>query len=136
MTYTNDMFRSLFQSSFNLNDWQKLLLDFFDADHLRREPEHLDDDTDEYQGYYLGSMTTSDSYELGFFYYEMRGAIDHRRVGLRQLLKPYLSIGVDAALVVFNDGRHWRLSFICDIKGESNCSKAFYLCVWRRIQLL
>ena len=125
MIYTNDMFRSLFQSSFNLKDWQKLLLDFFDANHLLREPEHLDDDTDEYQGYYLGSMKTSDSYELGFFYYEMSKVIDHRRVGLRQMLKPYLSIGVDAALVVFDDGNHWRLSFICDIKGESTAAKRF-----------
>ena len=31
----------------------------------------------------------------------------------------------DAALVVFDSGDHWRLSFICDIKGEATSPKRY-----------
>lgn len=125
-TYNKETFKRLFQSKFNLSKWQMLLQDYFHADKVRVSPEVLDEDAEDRKGYFLGSMTTRDNYELGFFYYEMEdGSVLHRKVGLRNLIRPYLGYGFDAALAVFNDGTNWRLSLICDLKEDATSTKRF-----------
>uniref|UniRef100_UPI0040250B82 Eco57I restriction-modification methylase domain-containing protein n=1 Tax=Segatella hominis TaxID=2518605 RepID=UPI0040250B82 len=60
------------------------------------------------------------------FYYEMEdGSVLRRKVGLRNLIRPYLGYGFDAALAVFNDGTNWRLSLICDLKEDATSTKRF-----------
>lgn len=126
MAYTKDSLQRLFQSKFNLSKWQVLLQDYFHADKVRRSPEALDEDAEERKGYFLGSMTTKDDYKLGFFYYEMEdGSVLRRKLGLRNLIRPYLGYGFDAALAVFDDGTNWRLSLICDLKGDATNAKRF-----------
>lgn len=125
-TYNKETFKRLFQSKFNLSKWQMLLQDYFHADKVRVNAEVLDEDAEDRKGYFLGSMTTQDNYELGFFYYEMEdGSVLHRKVGLRNLIRPYLGYGFDAALAVFNDGTNWRLSLICDLKEDATSTKRF-----------
>lgn len=125
-TYNKVTFKRLFQSKFNLSKWQMLLQDYFHADKVRVSPEVLDEDAEDRKGYFLGSMTTQDNYELGFFYYEMEdGSVLRRKVGLRNLIRPYLGYGFDAALAVFNDGTNWRLSLICDLKEDATSTKRF-----------
>lgn len=125
-TYNKETFKRLFQSKFNLSKWQMLLQDYFHADKVRVRAEVLDEDTEDRKGYFLGSMTTQDNYELGFFYYEMEdGSVLRRKVGLRNLIRPYLDYGFDAALAVFNDGTNWRLSLICDLKEDATNTKRF-----------
>lgn len=125
-TYNKETFKRLFQSKFNLSKWQMLLQDYFHADKVRVSPEVLDEDAEDRKGYFLGSMTTQDNYELGFFYYEMEdGSVLRRKVGLRNLIRPYLGYGFDAALAVFNDGTNWRLSLICDLKEDATSTKRF-----------
>ena len=125
-TYNKETFKRLFQSKFNLSKWQMLLQDYFHADKVRVSPEVLDEDAEDRKGYFLGSMTTQDNYELGFFYYEMEdGSVLRRKVGLRNLIRPYLGYGFDAALAVFNDGINWRLSLICDLKEDATSTKRF-----------
>ena len=125
-TYNKETFKHLFQSKFNLSKWQMLLQDYFHADKVRVSPEVLDEDAEDRKGYFLGSMTTQDNYELGFFYYEMEdGSVLRRKVGLRNLIRPYLGYGFDAALAVFNDGTNWRLSLICDLKEDATSTKRF-----------
>ena len=103
-----------------------LLQDYFHADKVRVNAEVLDEDAEDRKGYFLGSMTTQDNYELGFFYYEMEdGSVLRRKVGLRNLIRPYLGYGFDAALAVFNDGTNWRLSLICDLKEDATSTKRF-----------
>lgn len=126
VTYNKETFKRLFQSKFNLSKWQMLLQDYFHADKVRVSPEVLDEDAEDRKGYFLGSMTTQDNYELGFFYYEMEdGSVLRRKVGLRNLIRPYLGFGFDAALAVFNDGTNWRLSLICDLKEDATSTKRF-----------
>lgn len=126
VTYNKETFKRLFQSKFNLSKWQMLLQDYFHADKVRVSPEVLDEDAEDRKGYFLGSMTTQDNYELGFFYYEMEdGSVLRRKVGLRNLIRPYLGYGFDAALAVFNDGTNWRLSLICDLKEDATSTKRF-----------
>lgn len=125
-TYNKETFKRLFQSKFNLSKWQMLLQDYFHVDKVRVSPEVLDEDAEDRKGYFLGSMTTQDNYELGFFYYEMEdGSVLRRKVGLRNLIRPYLGYGFDAALAVFNDGTNWRLSLICDLKEDATSTKRF-----------
>lgn len=125
-TYNKETFKRLFQSKFNLSKWQMLLQDYFHADKVRVSPEVLDEDAEDRKGYFLGSMTTQDNYELGFFYYEMEdGSVLRRKMGLRNLIRPYLGYGFDAALAVFNDGTNWRLSLICDLKEDATSTKRF-----------
>ena len=125
MAYTAEQLRSLFQHKFNLNDWTQFLVNYIGAQTIRQVPEQLDLDPSEGKGYYLGQKKTTDNYEIGLFYVQTNTSVTKRRVGLRQIVKPYLRYLVDAALVVFDDGRNWRLSFVCDIKEESTAPKRF-----------
>ena len=128
-TYIDEQLRSLFQSSFNINVWCKFLYDFFEAREIKATPEKIDTNsvTDD-DGYYLGNLD-NDGFRIGMFYYEIKhGSVVNRRVGLRNLVRSFINPRwgeFDAALVVFNSGDHWRLSFICDIKGESTSPKRY-----------
>ena len=125
MAYTKDSLQRLFQSKFNLPKWQMVLQDYFRADKVRIQPEALDEDSEERKGYFLGETTTKDNYKMGFFYYDMEdGSVLRRKVGLRNLIRPYLGYGFDAALAVFDDGKNWRLSLICDLKGDAEATNA------------
>ena len=126
-TYTSDSLRSLFQSSFNLAQWYSFLQHFFHASELKETPERIISATED--GYYLGNIDTTDSYRIGLFQYNIRqGSVANKRVGLRNLVKTFINPTwgeFDAALVVFDSGDHWRLSFVCDIKGETTSPKRY-----------
>ena len=126
--YTPDSLRDLFQSSFNLAQWYGFLQHFFNARELKEKPERIIENTSD-EGYYLGNIDTTDSYRIGLFQYNIvKGSVANKRVGLRNLVKSFINPTwgeFDAALVVFDSGDHWRLSFICDIKGESTSPKRY-----------
>ena len=125
-TYTSDTLRNLFQSSFNLTDWYAFLLNFFHANELKQIPERILGGNAEDEGYYLGSIDTTDYFRIGLFQYRIRqGSVANKRVGLRNLVKPFLRYEFDAALVVFDSGDHWRFSFISAIKGEATSPKRY-----------
>ena len=125
-TYTSDTLRNLFQSSFNLTDWYSFLLNFFHANELKQIPERILGGNAEDEGYYLGNIDTTDYFRIGLFHYRIRqGSVANKRVGLRNLIKPFLRYEFDAALVVFDSGDHWRFSFISDIKGEATSPKRY-----------
>ena len=127
-TYTDTHLRNIFQSPFNPDEWQDFLQNFFGATELRHTPERLDT-PDIGQGYYLGCIDTSDSYRIGLFRYEIsKGSVANKRVELRNLVKSFINPRLgefDAVLAVFDSGDHWRLSFICDIKGEATAPKRY-----------
>ena len=125
MAYTTEQLRTIFQNKFNQNEWTQFLINFIGAQVIRQVPEQLELDPSEGKGYYLGKKSTTDHYEIGLFYVKTNSSVSKRRVGLRQIVKPYLRFLVDAALVVFDDGNNWRLSFVCDIKGESTSPKRY-----------
>ncbi len=126
--YSPDNLRNLFQSSFNLAQWYSFLQHFFNASALRKEPERIIKNTSD-EGYYLGNIDTTDSYRIGLFHYNIhQGSVANKRVGLRNLVKSFINPKwgeFDAALVVFDSGDHWRLSFICDINGEATSPKRY-----------
>ena len=128
MTYSKDTLRKIFQQPFNQQEWQTMLHKYFHAKDLRAEPERINNTPDDEAGYYLGKLNTG-SYSIGLFYYQIqRGNVARKRVGLRNLVKSFINPNwgeFDAALVVFDSGSVWRLSFICDIKGENTAAKRF-----------
>lgn len=129
MTYSKETFREIFQQPFSMDEWQQMLRQYFQATELRAEPERIDGTTEEEQGYYLGAIDTKDNYRIGMFYYQIQhGNVARKRVGLRNLVKSFVNPNwgeFDAALVVFDSGELWRLSFVCDIKGENTAAKRF-----------
>ena len=129
MNYDKTTLRQLFQKHFDLPEWQTMLRTFFHATELKVEPERIDGTTDEEEGFYLGALDTTDSYRIGLFLYNIRNShVARKRVGLRKLVKSFVNPTwgeFDAALVVFDDGNNWRLSFVCDIKGDSTAPKRY-----------
>lgn len=127
-TFTSDSLRQLFQSAFHLTEWREYLQYFFGATALREQAEVIEGSETE-KGFYLGKIDTSDNYSIGLFHYQVsKGSVVNKRVGLRHLVKSFINPTwgeFDAALVVFDDGKHWRLSFICDIKGENTMPKRY-----------
>ena len=120
---------ALFQSPFDAENWQTFLLEYFHAQELRVEPELLTYADAKEEGYYLGALETNDSYRIGLFRYRIhKGSVSNKRVGLRNLVRSFINANYgafDAALVVFDSGDHWRLSFVCDIKGEATAPKRY-----------
>lgn len=129
MTYSKDNLRQIFQQPFNQQEWQMMLRNYFRATELKAEPERIEGTADDEQGYYLGAIDTTDSYRIGLFYYQIQhGNVARKRVGLRNLVKSFVNPNwgeFDAALVVFDSGMLWRLSFVCDIKGENTAAKRY-----------
>ena len=129
MTYSKDNLRQIFQQPFNQEGWQNMLRHYFHATELKAERERIDDTPDDGKGYYLGVIDTTDNYRIGLFYYLIQhGNVARKRVGLRNLVKSFINPDwgeFDAALVVFDSGTVWRLSFVCDIKGENTAAKRF-----------
>lgn len=125
MAYTEQQIRDIFQSKFNVSVWTDFIINFFKAQTLKRVPEPLEINKEEGSGYYWGKLSTNDMYEISFFYLKMNSSIDRRKVGLRQLIDKYIKIDSDAGIAVFDDGNHWRLSFITDMRGEKTSPKRF-----------
>ena len=125
MQYTKEQLRVISQNKFNIEEWTRFLIDFIGAKTILKYPEQLELDPAEGVGYYLGQKKTNDNYEIGLFYIQTNSSVSNRRVGLRKVVAPYMRFACDAALAVFDDGSNWRLSFICDIKGEQTSPKRY-----------
>ncbi len=125
MKYTKEQIRQIFQSQFDVDVWTEFIINFFKAQTLKRVPEQLDINPDEGKGYYWGKLSTNDDYDISFFYLKLNSSIDRRKVGLRQLISRYININSDAGIAVFDDGNHWRLSFITDLRAEKTSPKRF-----------
>lgn len=121
--------RQLFCSDFDLQRWMTFVAEFFAPSELREVPESIPSPEGTDAGYYLGAMMTEDSYRIGLFVYTVsEGSVSRRRAGLRQWVKRFINPlwgEFDAALVVYKDedSSDWRLSFVCDIKGEKTDPK-------------
>ena len=128
MVYSKEQFRQIFQNRFDYETWKAIVKDIFKA-RMRNTPERFTEPGDAEDGYYAGVGETPDSYKIGYFIYKINsGSVAHKKVGLRNLVKRFINQNwgeFDAAIVVFNDGKEWRLSFVCDIKEEATAPKRF-----------
>lgn len=125
MAYTKEQIQQLFQSQFNVSTWTDFVINFFKVDTFNVVPESLDINPEEGLGYYWGDLSTKDDVLISFFYFKMNKNIDKRKVGLANLIKKYIKGVADVGIGVFDDGNHWRLSFITDMRGEKTSPKRF-----------
>ena len=123
-----DIIKRIFQSQFDYTTYcNEIVHNIFGCNDIATSPEQLPSSSDGDQNYFIGRMADTDSRELGFFYTRVAEGSDVRRkrVGLRKLIAPYLKYEVDAAIAVFDDGNHWRLSYICDMKEGVTAAKRY-----------
>lgn len=127
--YNKQQLREIFQSPFNQEAWKAILHNLFRAEMIRKKSEKFTADDDNEDGFFLGALNTSDSFRIGLFYFVIKtGSVAHKKVGLRNLVKQFVNPTwgeFDAAIVVFNDNREWRLSFVCDIKDVKTTPKRY-----------
>ena len=123
--------KQIFQSKFDYPTYcNEVVHNVFGCNDISTHPELLDTTADGDNSYYIGRQTDADGRELGFFYTRVAQGSDVRRkrVGLRKMIAPYLKYDVDAAIAVFVDENHWRLSYICDMKeGVTNAKRFSYI---------
>ena len=128
MVYSKEQLRDIFRNKFNQEAWKTIIKGIFQAK-VRTTPEKFSTPNDTEEGYYFGFGETPDHFKIGYFYYKIKtGSVAHKKIGLRNLVKNFLnqtSGEFEAALVVFDDGTEWRLSFVCDIKEEATFPKRF-----------
>ena len=120
--------RKIFKSSFNYTTYSNEIVHrLFGCNDVATRPELLDTNADGDKSYFIGQMEDADGRLLGFFYTRVAdgGDVRRKRVGLRKLIQPYLKYDVDGAIAVFDDGNHWRLSYICDLKEGNTAAKRF-----------
>ncbi len=120
--------RQIFKSPFDYATYShEIVHRLFGCNDVASRPEWLDTNAEGDQSFFIGQMDDADHRLLGFFYTRVAdgGDVRRKRVGLRKLISPYLKYDVDGAIAVFDDGRHWRLSYICDLKEGSTSAKRF-----------
>ena len=127
--YSKQQLRDIFQSPFNQEAWKAILHNLFRAELIRKQAEKFTAEDDNEDGFYLGALDTSDSFRIGLFYFVIKtGSVAHKKVGLRNLVKQFVNPTwgeFDAAIVVFDDKKEWRLSFVCDIKDVKTTPKRY-----------
>ena len=119
--------RTLFQQKFNPKDYRKTVLEnLLHAQQLLNEPQFLEETNDGDRIYGLGYLIDADGKQIGLYYTDVVSSdVRRKRVGFRQMMKSYVKYGADAAIAVFSDKEHWRLSYMSDLKGGETSAKRF-----------
>ena len=127
-TMNSETLRQIFKAPFEYKTFcNDIVHRLFGCNDIASRLEMLDTNAEGDKSYFIGQMDDADGRLLGFFYTRVADGSDVRRkrVGLRKLISPYLKYDVDGAIAVFDDGCHWRLSYICDLKEGSTSAKRF-----------
>lgn len=110
----------IFSNSFNNSDWLNVLQNVFGAKQLFSQPKEilLPSNDKAKAAFELGSFTTTDDRIIGLYRIELNPDVwlERNKVGLRELLRNIYKYDVDGAIIVFNQEKKWRLSFVSEIK--------------------
>ncbi len=118
---TAEKLKSVFESAYNQKEWLTVLREIFGIKNILVKPQPIDttDRKDwEAKAFELGNFETIEGRMVGVYEVQINDKVklDRNKVGLRNLLKPIYSNDVDAALVVFNQSKKWRFSYISEIR--------------------
>ena len=112
---TMNKYITLFQSSFNLEQWFSFLSDVFHLHKLNTSEWNRSSPLNEWC--HIGQMVTTDNCCIGLFLHKAQdGSITNRYTELQSVTRIYQSYNIDAALSIFDYGNYWRLSFISGLK--------------------
>ena len=110
----------IFSKPFSNSDWLKVLHNVFGAKQLLSQPREilLPSNDKANAAFELGNFTTSDDRIIGLYRIEINPDVwlERNKVGLRELLRNIYKYDVDGAIIVFDQGKKWRLSFVSEIK--------------------
>ncbi|RLD60752.1 MAG: hypothetical protein DRJ01_09140 [Bacteroidetes bacterium] len=110
----------IFSKAFNQPEWIEVLKDVFGAKQLLVQPNPimLPSNDKAKAAYELGNFTTSDDRIIGLYKIELNEDVwlERNKVGLRELLRNVYKYDVDGAIIVFEQSKKWRLSFVSEIK--------------------
>ncbi len=110
----------IFSDPFNHSEWIEVLKYVFGAKQLLAQPNQiiLPNNDKAKAAYELGHFTTSDDRIIGLYKVVLNENVwlERNKVGLRELLRNIYKYDVDGAIIVFEQNRKWRLSFVSEIK--------------------
>jgi len=110
----------IFSKPFRNNGWLDVLQNVFGAKQLLAQPRKilLPSNDKAKAAFELGNFTTSDDRIIGLYRIELNPDVwlERNKVGLRELLRNIYKYDVDGAIIVFDQGEKWRLSFVSEIK--------------------
>ncbi len=116
--------QNILSSPFVLADWQNLLTAVFGVKNFFQTPAEisLPSSNKADSAYELGSFNTADDRIIGLYLVKLKPEVrvERNKVGLRELLRSVYKYDVDGALVVFEQGDKWRLSFVSEIRTFDN----------------
>lgn len=111
--------QNIFTQPFELDSWYNLLQKVFGVRHLLATPKQITLSGNQTQkAFELGSFATSDDRIVGLYHVIVSDDVmlHKNKVTLRETLRNIYKYDVDGALVVFQQGDIWRLSFVSEIK--------------------
>ncbi|TKK70218.1 hypothetical protein FC093_05570 [Ilyomonas limi] len=115
--------KRIFESEFNPESWKRILIEIFGVKRLHLQPQTIGVTPNDWnaKAFELGSFETIEGRLVGIFEVQINRKVklQYNKVGLRQLLKPIYEEDVDAALIVFNQDKIWRFSYVSEIR-ETN----------------
>ncbi|KYG81368.1 Eco57I restriction-modification methylase [Roseivirga ehrenbergii] len=110
----------IFSSAYDESQWLRVLREVFGANRLFNSPRPISLPSNDRAeaAYELGSFTTAEGRIVGIYKVIIKPTVwlERNKVGLRELLRKVYQYDVDAALIVFEQGINWRLSFVSEIK--------------------
>lgn len=110
----------IFSRAFNQRTWVEVLQSVFSVKRILQTPQTipLSSNDKAEAAYELGSFNTVDDRIIGLYLVKVKPEVwlERNKVGLRELLRSVYKYDVDGAIIVFEQGEKWRLSFVSDIK--------------------
>ena len=109
----------ILSSPFDKDKWPEVLHTVFGATHLFIQPKEILPSNDKATvAFELGNFTTSDDRIIGFYRIVLKSDVklERNKAGLHALLRNVYKYDVDGAIIVFDQGEKWRLSFVSEIK--------------------
>lgn len=112
--------KEIFESEFNPESWKRVLVEVFGLKLYNIKPQKIGTTPNDWEaeGFELGNFVTIEGRLVGVYEVKINEKVrlQYNKVGLRNLLKPIYNEDVDAALVVFNQKKQWRFSYVSEIR--------------------
>lgn len=117
---TAEYLKEIFESTYNQQQWTSVLREVFGIKNVLLKPQAVDTSSNKWdaKGFELGNFETLEGRLVGVYEVQISDSVklERNKVGLRNLLKPIYDNDVDAALIVFNQGRQWRFSYVSQVR--------------------
>ncbi len=116
---TQSELQEALSSSYNQTKWIGILSELMSVSRIHVKPISIPLLANDLkaEAFQLASFDTSDGRVIGVYQVDFKVGINlqRNRVSLRNLLRNVYKYDVDGAIIVFNQDKHWRFSFVSEI---------------------